>query len=694
VSIRAFRGDPWFASAPTTGNAGSLVYRLQNMLKRGLGTESYYESAIGPLSLSQTIATGNLTGTLAINSTTTVTGTGTAFLSELRPGMMVFVVNSGTNASYLLGVDRIVSDTSFIAFRSPGVTLSGLTGVILPVCYAVDTVLGSSLAGNAVKTDKGTLFSVGAGTLRLDGSAISASLTLSRSPKVSIYNSGAGTYTNFTLGLPIPTGQTATNIAGGTKGMVAGNYSLRITAERDEYVSYGNPGARLDVTLTAGDKIQIDFGAFDVTSGQNAWGVWATPFSATVGSTQNVVNGPWYRVRQFVAADLTAHVGTLEYLDAEIEGNPLLTFDNDAPPKALFVALFNGIPVWISCAGPGDICPGPFIFPAKPSNIEAAPPALNGIEQLAYPTSPPETIIGCVSAVGRIFLLTTNHLQVALGTASGQVPVRIQPFWKSGFKNPYQLVFVDDVLYGETTAGPARSIGEGDEQEVQQNWAAGIEVFWRRWVTGHVLVEHDPSNDAVCYFESANALNSSGFWTTRVWMWGLTAQDWIGEVLLTSTTGDMIVSGVARVGNYLNVLCGGRQSDNSVSVQTYRFEGGSGASVPWYLALVFSDSGEELRAKRIGYPMVTGKLTSPVIKLYGYGAGETVDVSALEDGTGSKASATLATSTTVTEYARARIIAKNVKNHTFRLNGTYSGSGTPDTIQEVVYETSEYGARR
>jgi hypothetical protein len=282
VSIRAFRGDPWFASAPTTGNAGSLVYRLQNMLKRGLGTESYYESAIGPLSLSQTIATGNLTGTLAINSTTTVTGTGTAFLSELRPGMMVFVVNSGTNASYLLGVDRIISDTSFIAFRSPGVTLSGLTGVILPVCYAVDTVLGSSLAGNAVKTDKGTLFSVGAGTLRLDG-----------------------------LGLPIPTGQTATNVGGGTKGMVAGNYSLRITAEREEYISYGNPGARIDVTIAAGEKIEINFGAFPGT--HNAWGVWATPFSATVGSTENVVNGPWFRVRQFVAADLAANKGTLEY---------------------------------------------------------------------------------------------------------------------------------------------------------------------------------------------------------------------------------------------------------------------------------------------------------------------------------------------------------------------------------------------
>lgn len=662
------------------------------MIKRGANGVSYHESAVHPLSLSETIATGSLTGTLAVNSTTTVTGTGTLFLTELRPGMFVLVVNAGTNASYLLGVERVVSNLSFIAFRSPGTTLSGLTGKILPVLYAVDAQRGTSLRGNVVKTDKGTLFSVGSGTFRLNGSALSTSLSLTRAPKVSLYNSGAGTYTNFTLGLPVPTGQTATNVAGGTKGMVAGNYSLRITAEREEYTSFGNPGARIDVTIAAGEKIEINFGALPAT--HNAWGVWATPFSATIGSTQNVVNGPWFRVRQFVAGDLTANKGTLEWLDAEIEGNPLLTFDNDAPPDAEFVALFNGIPVWISCAGPGDTCPGPFIFPAKPSNIEAAPPALDGIRQLAYPTSPPETIIGAVSAIGRVFLLTTNHLQVALGTASDLVPVRIQPFWKSGFANPFQLAFVDDVLYGQTNSGPARSIGEGDEQDASQDWAAPIAEFWQAWVNGHVLVEADPQNDAVCYFESAYSLNSSGFWTTRVWMWGLTAQEWIGDILLTSTTRDMIVSGVARVGNYLDILAGGRLADNSVEVLTYRFEGGSGSAVPWYLAPAFSDSGDEYHAKKVSYPLVTGKLTSATIQFHGNAAGETINVSALEAGTGAKASASLATSTTVTEYDYARIIALNLKNHTFRLSGTYSGSGDPDSIHEVIYQTEPYGSRR
>jgi hypothetical protein len=241
--------------------------------------------------------------------------------------------------------------------------------------------------------------------------------------------------------------------------------------------------------------------------------------------------------------------------------------------------------VWISCAGPGDTCPGPFIFPAKPSNIEAAPPALDGIRQLAYPTSPPETIIGCVSAIGRVFLLTTNHLQVALRYCLRPCARPHSAVLEKWFCEPVQLAFVDDVLYGQTNSGPARSIGEGDEQDASQDWAAPVAEFWQAWVNGHVLVEADPQNDAVCYFESAYSLNSSGFWTTRVWMWGLTAQEWIGDILLTSTTRDMIVSGVARVGSYLDILPGGRKADNSVEVLTYRFEGGSGSSVPWYLAM-------------------------------------------------------------------------------------------------------------
>lgn len=697
MSTRVIRGSEYFPTAPRSGNTGDYIFRMQNLIKRGRGGEnaSYWEVSGGPQNLSETIASTALTGTIALTSgSTTVTGTATLFTTELHLGQFFLVVDAVAHASYLCVVERIISNTSLSISRAPSASVSGKTGYRLPVIFPMDNQRATLLRGNSVKFDKGTLFTVGDGVLRLSGSALSASLTATRAPKVSIYDPATGNYTHFALGLPTPSAPTLANVAGGTKGMQAATYGVVVTRERQETVGYGNPSKVATVTIAAGERVEIDFGSMDATSGQNAHGVWATRYADSLGSDKNYLNGPWFRVRcgtgpngSVIAADLTGNKITTEWLDAEIETNELITFDNDAPPDAEFVAVLNGVPVYISCAGPGDTSPGPFIFPAKPGNIEAAP------AELAFPTSPPEQIIGVVSALGTLYLLTTNHLQRALGTGNDLVPVIVQPHWKAGFKNPYQLDFVNGVLYGCTTAGPSRSVGEGDEQEAERAWAAFIDEFSKEWVTGHVLLRHDPLNDAMVFFHSAHALNSSGYWTTRWWAWGLTQQEWIGDGLLTSTTGDMIVSGVATIGNNLEFLCGGRQSGDTVSVGTYRFDTGTGP-VPWYIAPQLSDSADELRTKRVGNVYVTGKLTSASIKVYGPSPSETADVSALEAGTSSKASVPLTNSTDVTAYAPVKLNVKNLKTHTVRIEGTYSGSGVRDRIDELVYEVDVMGARR
>lgn len=669
---------------------------MSNLLKRGNGSQAYWESAANPLDLSETIASTALTGTIALTAnSTTVAGTLTLFTTELHLGQFFLVVDAVGHQSFLGVVERIISATSLIISRAPAASVSGKTGYRLPIIFPMDSQRGTALRGNVVRNDRGTLFSVGNGTFRLNGAALSATLALTANPKVSLFNSGAGTYTHFDLGLPIPTGQTVTNVAGGTKDMQPASYSVVLTAERAEYPGGGNPSERYDVTIATGERVQISFGAMDTTSGQSAWGVWATRFIDSLGADKNYLNGPWFRVNagsgpdgQVLAADLTANVLITEWLDAEIEANRLVTFDNDAPPDAEFVALFNGVPVWISTHGPGDLSPGPFISPAKPSNIEAAPAALS------YPTSPPETILGVVSALGRLYLLTTNHLQIAQGTPSELVPVIVRPFWKAGFKNPYQLTFVDNMLYGNSTAGPVRSVAEGDEQKTARDWAGALTEFTTAWVSGHILVEHDPLNDAVCYFFSAYSLNASGFWTTRVWLWGLSEQDWIGDVLLTSTTRDCIVSGVAKVGDYLDILMGGRLANDSVEVLTYRFDQGTSA-VDYYLAPSFVDSGEELRAKRIGPDVrVTGKITSGSVKVYGAGPTEALPVADLEAGTNSLATLTLSNATNVTEGACLKVNVKNVRQHTVRVSGTWNGTAPRDRIEEVVYEHSVSGSRK
>lgn len=694
MSTRTFRGGSFFPTSPRSGSTADHLFRGSNFWKRGRNGTSYHESAASPLNLSETIASTALTGTIALTANSrTVTGTGTAFTTELHLGQFFLVVDAVGNQSFLCVVERIDSATSLVISRAPSASVSGKTGYRLPIMFAVDTQRGTALRGNVVKLDKGTLFSVGDGTLRLDGAAITNTLALTRAPKVSILS--GSTYSHYTLGMATPGAPTAASVAGGTKGMIAGNYAVRVTAERLATLGFNNPSVRAAVTLLAGERIQITFAAADTANGNDAHGVWGTRFvDSQDTSGQNTINGPWFRVGQVAEAALDgSRRANFEWLDGEVEtqgaglGGSVLTFDNDAPPHAEFVALFNGIPVWISCNGPGDTSPGPFIRPAKPSNVEAAPAGLG------YPTSPPELILGVVASEARLYLLTTNHLQIAQPTANELAPVRISPYWKTGFKNPYQLIFVDGTLYGATNSGPGRSSGEGDEQETQKTWAAPIAEFYKSWVKGHVMVAHDPLNEAVIYFHSAHSLNSSGFWTTRWWAWGLTAQEWIGEGLLTSPTTDMIVSGVATVGSNLELLIGGRKSDSTVEVGTYRFDQGT-SPVVYYLAPQLSDSGEELRPKRIGpAAKVAGKVTSGNLKVYGAASSQAIPVADIEAGTNALATLSLSNGSNVTEGAVLKVNVKNLRQHTVRIEGTWDGTGERDRIEEVVYEYSISGSR-
>lgn len=737
---------------------------MENALIRGQGALSYAESYAGSLSLAETIATSDLTGTLAVTSgSTTVTGTTTAFTTELNPGQFVIAINTATHESYWLVVKQIVSDTSFIAWRAPTSSRSGMTGKRTPVMFAVDQQRGTQIWGTTVRNDRGTLLSVGQGIFRTNGTALSASLTVSRSPQISLFNSGAGTYTNFTLGMTtsgpptlaavasvsiasatnanpvvfttgtshlLVSGQritisgatgtwvlvnssfvvtvlsattfsipvdstgfgalTGTLIVTGSKGMQAGTYSIVITPERTQTLGYNNPSVKATVTIASvGSLVSITFPAMDTTNGQNAWGVWVTRYADTLGADLNYLEGPWYRLDQFTGAT-GGFSQNVEWLDAEVERNDLVTFDNDPPPSANFVAILNNGPVWISCQGTNGSSPGPFIFPAKPGNIEAAPAII------AFSSSPPETIVGAKSAAGRIYLLTTNHLEIALGTPQTDVPVLIRPFWTVGFTRPEQIVFVNDQLYGHSVQGPARSSSDGVPGSQEFDFAVDVSEITDAWVAGHVLVEYDPINNAVCYFHVANAVNSSGFWTTRILAYGLRQSAWIGDVTLSSTTQDMIVTSCAMVQNHLQFLCGGRLANDTVSVGTYQFDSAAGSSVGWYISGPFEDYESEMRTHVVKRIRVTAKTTSGSIGVFGATPTEAIPVTSLEAGNSSSLTGVVSVpnSSTVTQSQQFLVNCPNLAQSTVRVQGTYDGSAAvKDRVDEIVIQAAGQGVR-
>ena len=680
---------PYIPTAARTGQGVNALFRGMNMLIRGPEGVRYEEVYSGSEDLSENYTPTFLTGTLALDETSlTIIGTGTLFGTQLHLGQFILADAS------LLEVASVTDDLHFTVARKPNSTVGGVTGYRLPILFDLNKKRAVINRGNAIEMDKGNILCVGDGILRVNGSVLNASLTASRSAQLAVFDPVTSLYTVYTLGMPTPTGFTVTNVAGGTKGMPAGTASLRFVSARQATVGYNNPSIKYNFTVAAGQRVQVTPPAFDAASGNDAWIVFGTEIDQDAAPVLQG-QGPWYKVKVITAADIAAGVFFIEYLNAEVNRGDLLTFDNDAPVDSEFIGTISGYPIYVSCQGKGTptkvsgTSPGPVIIPAKPYNIEAAP--LTGF----VPLSPPEVILGQVSAVGRLYLLTPSSLQIAIFTANTIFPVAVRPFWKSGFFNPYGLVFVNGTLYGWTGAGPTRSIAEGDEGSEQYAFAQAVEEITKTWVNGHVLVEQDPMNECVCYFHSADSLNDSGYWTTVILPFMLRQQEWGVPIVLSSTTGDMIVSGVASVNGQLEFLAGGRQVVGGATVRTYRFDTGSGASVPWYLASPFIDLDEETRPKLVKSVRASGKFTSANVQVHGAESNETINVTDLEDGTNSKSGTiALATTAEIQRGQRWPLGVKNLDVFAVRVGGTWNGTGVKDRVDEVVIEATVQGVRR
>lgn len=587
---RIIRSGPLVPTVPRSGSEGdTVIWRKNNLITRGRDGRYYEEVYSGEGDLNEDLDMVALAGSINLTQDSeTVIGVGSAFLTECHLGQFISAIKG--SQSWLLVVKRVVSDTEMVVWTllpdspTPWPTITDTRGWRMGVIWAMNDRRATALRGNAVQLDKGSILGVGDGTLRIDGVELSASLTLSRRPKIALFDPVAGTYTNSELGMDTPAAGsvTAAAVAGGTKNMQAGNYSLVVTPGHKETDGYNNPSERVDVTIATDDKVRVTVPAMDIAHLQNRWGVWVTPFSSTIGSDLKYLEGPWFFLRWVDDAEVSSAGGTfdIEWLDAEL--GDLVTFNNDAPTDAEFVVVINNIPVWISCQGqgyaahPAATSPGPFICPAKPGNIEAAP------LDVAFSSSPPETILGAVVAEGRIYLLTPNHLQIAQTTPSNIVPIIIRPFWHNGFANPYQLAPIPGgQLYGFPTNGPTRSASDGDEMIVSHDWAEAIaEIVLGSgtdagWNPGQVLVGFDPFNNGVVFFHAADRLNDAGFWTTRWFMYGLSQGFWIGAGEFTSNVQDQIVSGVATVGARMELVIGGRGGSAVLTVY-----GSAGFGIP------------------------------------------------------------------------------------------------------------------
>lgn len=516
--------------------------------------------------------------------------------------------------------------------------------------------------------------------------ASGTSMVLTGSPKIALYNRAINKYAIDTLGLPAPTtSPTITSVAGGTHGMIAGDYSLRMVRSRSATDGYGNPGPRTNFSImNDGDFAQVDSSTVPMIPMQDGWDNYATQSAA------NRNQGPWDFVRTVL--DTEGAVYPIDYLDGEIGRQGTLDYDNDPPPASGFIASISGALVGVSCDGKYGASPGPAIAPFKPQNIEAAPAGWH------VKSSPSQDLLGVVNSQARLYFPTNASLQTGVFADTGDPlipPVTVRSYWNIGFSNHQQVIFAANQLIGYPHSGPTRSVADQESVE-EQYFGDYVAEIIKDWIGSHVMVEHDPDPnvDAVCFFHPAHSLNSNGFWTTRVLLWGLRQSAWIGDVLISSSTRDMIVCSVAKVGEHLEFLAGGRLSA-TVQIDTFRWNQTAGVAVDWFAAPQLTDGGSENQNKSVKSMRATGKFTAGNMRLYGWDSAVNISLADIESGSNSvSGNIALAASSDVQQSVREPMNFPNLAVFSPRVSGTYSGTGDVDRLDELVVEFQEVGNRR
>lgn len=342
-------------SQPVTGENNGSLFRGTNMIVRGVGGALFAQNWRGVSDIGETVTSTTLTGTVSVTSgSSTLTGSGTKFRSELIVSQWIIVDRQ------LYNVRRIDSDTSVAISPAAGSTGSGLTAKVPHTIEDADLFRATMARGNVLRAANGNLLAAGQGEVRLNGSTLTSSLAATPQLKLAAYDSSTGNYSVYKLGMKTPVLTTVAAVAGGTKNMQAGAYSVRIVPARIATGGYNNPSEAVQVTLATGDKIRITFPAMDTAAGQDAWRVYGTLFQTDSSLTALGITGPWYYVDTITTSHVSSAGGTydFEWRNAEIEVNELCEFDNDPPPPAAFIGAIGTYPVLISTNGAGRILTG------------------------------------------------------------------------------------------------------------------------------------------------------------------------------------------------------------------------------------------------------------------------------------------------------------------------------------------------
>ncbi len=384
--------------------------------------------------------------------------------------------------------------------------------------------------------------------------------------------------------------------------------------------------------------------------------------------TVSVTNGSPTITGVGTAFDVDCTVGSYVYVD---NAGTTLFFQVktvDSPTQITAVADSNATAA-TKQARLGDSAPGPVIRPCKPSvsgvNIEAFPASFS------QAVNPPETIIGWVQGVGRLYLMTENRLHIAV-LSNALPPVTVRPFWHVGFRNAQSCVFINGFIYGFTTAGATRSIADGDEGLEEHAFAAPVADVMRSWAPEFVRLAYDPVNEAVCFCYSPPDPTIGGFYVTNVLMYMLRTGVWSTLLVIDNTSANRALTGVATVSGNMYPL---------ISGQTYGWDSG-GVNIPWSMVWPGFDAGSAMMDKTVIGISGVALTQSGVVAICGARAGEDISLDSPISGTAKGLPNSTASRTT----GYLKYDAKELGIFCPIVTGTWPGTGERARVTEFMME--------
>lgn len=519
---------------------------------KGVGARS--AASIGPRIFPLDIYRGEIAGTMINNNLFGLDGS-VYVISRLPKSSFVRYNNALIFVSEQASKQVYLNEDTSSPFTLTGVTTSATPGKVR-VALLTGSTFTAHDAGLATPNSPGTISTENGGTKSMDGivSIVAcakriATETLSNPTPVNVQTMTAAGPNRIRVVLPTAAaGQDAWIYGGSYWGQ--GNYGpwrlireIRIVAEGTVAIAtlaMTGTGTRFQRDLRSGDLVTINGSDYTIDAITSD-----TAATVTAGSNQSA--GKTVTMKQVV----------LEWRNGEL--TDLIEFDNDEPPILDGVMLFNNVPFgW----------KGSTLYPSKIGNPESFP------RIYARSTQTGADIVTALAGDARMFLLTTNGLEVVTFTQNPVDPFLIRQVWSFGFSSPTQAVVAEGTLFAAVgTINGVKIVRTRVDDSPDLEFSAPVESDMATWRADRVVMGLDPANGAIL------AMHYDGTSTTTVIPYMLQQGVWGLPIEISGQ-----VTSAATVGNACEIVI-----QSGADYQVYQWEGGTGEDIQSYVAFPFID---------------------------------------------------------------------------------------------------------